>query len=165
LMDITEAETGSMHLELRPEDLAAIVREAAELYDIVSNERGVHVATRLTLGIVVKVDRRRIVQAVANLLDNAIKYTQGGGTVDVSVTGDDRWGVVEVADTGMGIAPEDQPRVWDRLFRGDRSRTERGLGLGLSLVKAVVEAHGGEVELHSEPGAGATFVVRLPRAS
>jgi signal transduction histidine kinase len=164
LMDITEAETGSMPLEKRPEDLATIVREAVELYDLVSNERGVHVVTRLTPGITVMVDRRRILQAVANLLDNAIKYTPGGGTVDVSVTGDERWGIVEIADTGMGIAAEDQQRVWDRLFRADQSRTERGLGLGLSLVKAVVEAHGGDVELHSEPGAGATFVVRLPRA-
>jgi signal transduction histidine kinase len=164
LMDITEAETGSMRLERRPEDLATVVREAVELYDLVSNERGVHVVTRLAPGITVMVDRRRILQAVANLLDNAIKYTPGGGTVDVSVTGDERWGIVEISDTGMGIALEDQPRVWDRLFRADQSRTERGLGLGLSLVKAVVEAHGGEVELHSEPGTGATFVVRLPRA-
>jgi signal transduction histidine kinase len=165
LMDITEAETGSMRLEKRPEDLAAIAREAVELYDLVSNERGVHVVTRLMPGIVVMADRRRILQAVANLLDNAIKYTPGGSTVEVSVTADERWGILEVADTGMGIAPEDQPRVWDRLFRADRSRAERGLGLGLSLVKAVVEAHGGEVELHSELGAGATFVVRLPRAT
>ena len=74
------------------------------------------------------------------------------------------WGVVSIADTGIGIPPEERPRVWDRLFRGDRSRTERGLGLGLSLVKAVVEAHGGEVRLESEVGVGSTFEVRLPRA-
>jgi signal transduction histidine kinase len=64
----------------------------------------------------------------------------------------------------MGISAEDRPRVWDRLYRGDRSRTERGLGLGLSLVRAVVEAHGGEVRLQSEVGVGSTFEVRLPRA-
>jgi signal transduction histidine kinase len=72
-------------------------------------------------------------------------------------------GILSVGDTGMGISPEDLPRVWDRLYRGDRSRTERGLGLGLSLVKAVVEAHGGEVRLQSEVGVGSTFEVRLPR--
>ena len=83
----------------------------------------------------------------ANLIDNAIKYTAPGGRVEVTVSGDEAWGVVSIADTGMGIPPEERPRVWDRLFRGDRSRTERGLGLGLSLVKAVVEAHGGEVRL------------------
>jgi signal transduction histidine kinase len=104
----------------------------------------------------------------ANLLDNALKYTAPGGHVDVTVTSDasdGTVGVLSVGDTGMGIAPEDLPRVWDRLYRGDRSRTERGLGLGLSLVKAVVEAHGGEVRLQSEVGVGSTFEVRLPRSS
>ena len=69
-----------------------------------------------------------------------------------------------MADNGPGIAPGDLPRIWERLFRGDASRSERGLGLGLSLVKAIVEAHGGRVEARSTPGQGATFVVRLPSA-
>ena len=65
-------------------------------------------------------------------------------------------------DTGRGIAAEDLPRIWDRLYRGDRSRSERGLGLGLSLVRAIVQAHGGEVEVESTLGDGSTFTVRLP---
>jgi signal transduction histidine kinase len=71
--------------------------------------------------------------------------------------------VLEVADTGIGIAAADQPRVWDRLFRADPSRSERGLGLGLSLVRAIVEAHGGSVALTSETGSGTRIVIRLPR--
>lgn len=164
LMDITEAETGAMRLEKRPEDLASIAREAVELYEHVSNERGVHVVTRLSHVVMVMVDRQRILQALANLLDNAIKYTPAGGNVEVSVTSSETEGIVTISDTGIGIAPEDQPLVWDRLFRGDRSRSERGLGLGLSLVKAIVEAHGGRVELRSTEGEGSTFEVRLPRA-
>jgi len=70
--------------------------------------------------------------------------------------------VLRVRDTGIGIPPEELPRIWDRLFRGDRSRTERGLGLGLSLVKAIVEAHGGQVAVESAPGRGALFIVTLP---
>ncbi len=124
---------------------------------------GVHIVTRLTPGVLVSVDRARIRQVCANLLDNAIKYTAPGGHVDVTVTSDVSMGILSVGDTGMGISPEDLPRVWDRLYRGDRSRTERGLGIGLSLVKAVVEAHGGEVRLQSEVGVGSTFEVRLPR--
>jgi signal transduction histidine kinase len=123
----------------------------------------VHIVTRLTPGVLVSVDRARIRQVCANLLDNAIKYTAPGGHVDVTVTSDVSMGILSVGDTGMGISPEDLPRVWDRLYRGDRSRTERGLGIGLSLVKAVVEAHGGEVRLQSEVGVGSTFEVRLPR--
>lgn len=164
LMDITEAETGAMRLDKQSEDLASIAREAVELYDHVSNERGVHVVTMLDAGTEVLVDRRRIMQACANLLDNAIKYTPAGGNVEVVVTREGASAVLSVKDTGIGISPDDQPYVWDRLFRADRSRTERGLGLGLSLVKAVVEAHGGSVALCSDVGKGASFVVRLPLA-
>ncbi|MGO8995243.1 MAG: sensor histidine kinase [Polyangiaceae bacterium] len=165
LMDISEAEAGSMRLDKHAEDLADIAREAVELYDLVSTERGVHIVTRLAPGIVVMVDRGRIRQVCANLIDNAIKYTAPGGRVEVTVSGDEDRGVVSIADTGIGIPPEERSRVWDRLFRGDRSRTERGLGLGLSLVKAVVEAHGGEVRLESDVGVGSTFEVRLRRTS
>jgi signal transduction histidine kinase len=112
----------------------------------------------------VLVDRRRVLQACANLVDNAIKYTAKGGRVDVAVGGDEAWGVVRVSDTGAGISNADAPRVWDRLFRGDRSRMASGLGLGLSLVKAVVEAQGGQAKLESEVGVGSTFEIRLRRA-
>lgn len=162
LMDITEAELGAMRLHKRPEELSGIAREAVELYEHVSSERGVHVVTRLSPGVEVLVDRQRVLQVAANLLDNAIKYTPAGGRAEVTVTKDERWGILAISDTGLGIPSEDRPHVWNRLFRGDRSRTERGLGLGLSLVKAIVEAHGGEVELRSEAGEGSTFHVRLP---
>ena len=84
--------------------------------------------------------------------------------MEVAIAPDGDWTILRVSDTGIGIAPEDRDRVWDRLFRADRSRGEPGLGLGLSLVKAVVEAHGGEVRLESTLGAGSTFEVRLRRA-
>jgi signal transduction histidine kinase len=164
LMDITGAETGAMRLDRHVEDLAAIVREAVDLYDIVSSERGVHIVTRLSPGVLVLVDRARMRQACANLIDNAVKYTGSGGRVEVTVLRDDDTALIRVLDTGRGIAPEDRSRVWERLYRGDHSRSERGLGLGLSLVKAVIEAHGGRVAVESEVGAGSTFEVRLPIA-
>jgi len=111
---------------------------------------------------VVTADRTRLEQAAANLIDNAIKYTPPGGRVDVEVKRSGDRAVLRVRDTGHGIAPDELPRIFDRLFRGDRSRAERGLGLGLSLVKAIVEAHGGSVEVASEVGHGSTFVVSLP---
>ena len=91
-----------------------------------------------------------------------MKYTPAGGRVDVEVLSDGDRALLRVRDTGIGIRPDELPRIWDRLFRGDTSRTERGLGLGLSLVKAVVEAHGGTVEVESEPGKGSVFTVSLP---
>jgi signal transduction histidine kinase len=98
----------------------------------------------------------------ANLLDNAVKYTPRGGSVALGVRREGAEAVFQVRDSGPGIPPEDQPRIFDRLFRGDRSRSERGLGLGLSLVKAIVEAHRGQVAVDSTPGQGSTFTVRLP---
>src|SRR5436305_2930022 len=96
------------------------------------------------------------------MLDNASKYTPSGVSVENSATREDNRAVLRVQDTGIGIPPAELPRIWERLFRGDQSRTERGLGLGLSLVKAVVEAHGGTVTVDSTPGHGSTFAVSLP---
>jgi signal transduction histidine kinase len=101
-------------------------------------------------------------QVVANLLDNAIKYTPPGGRVEVQTALEGAEAVLTVTDTGAGIPPAELPRIWERLYRGDASRSERGLGLGLSLVKAIVEAHAGRIEAASSPGRGSTFVVRLP---
>jgi signal transduction histidine kinase len=103
-------------------------------------------------------------QAFANLLDNALKYTPAGGMVSISCQEDGAVVRVIFRDTGMGIPPEDRLRIWERLYRGDRSRTQRGLGLGLSLVKAIVEAHQGQVAVTSTPGNGAEFTVSVPKS-
>jgi signal transduction histidine kinase len=111
----------------------------------------------------VPIDRIRIRQVFANLLDNALKYTGAGGRVEIRTRCEPSQAFIEVTDTGMGIPLEEIPRIWERLFRGDRSRSQRGLGLGLSLVKAIVEAHGGAVSVQSKVGQGSTFTVTLPR--
>jgi signal transduction histidine kinase len=110
----------------------------------------------------VLVDPVRMRQVFANLLDNALKYTPEGGAVRLSCGIEDGRALVRISDTGIGIAQSEQPRIWARLYRGDRSRSQRGLGLGLSLVKAIVEAHHGEVSVRSEPAHGAAFTVILP---
>ena len=109
------------------------------------------------------VDATRMRQAFANLLDNALKYTSDGGNVRLTCAVESGCVNVRVRDTGMGIPPNEQPRIWERLYRGDKSRSQRGLGLGLSLVKAIVEAHYGKVEVRSESGRGAEFTVWLPK--
>jgi len=107
-------------------------------------------------------DRTRLRQVVANLIENAVKYTDGGGRVEIDAAAEDAGIRVRVRDTGIGISESDLPLVWDRLYRADASRSARGLGLGLSLVKAIVEAHGGRVDVSSVPGQGSTFTVLLP---
>jgi signal transduction histidine kinase len=161
LMDITEAESGAMPLRREPVALSDIVERAVDLYRDTADAKGVTLSARADDGVHVSVDRTRLEQVAANLLDNAIKYTPPGGRVEMSANREEGRAVLRVSDTGMGIPADERPRIWDRLFRGDRSRTERGLGLGLSLVKAIVEAHGGTVSVDSQPGRGATFTVSL----
>jgi signal transduction histidine kinase len=104
-------------------------------------------------------------QAFANLIDNAVKYTPAPGHVTVRVRPTPSGVQVEIADSGPGISSADQPRIWERLYRGDQSRSQRGLGIGLSLVRAIVEAHGGTATVASELGHGSRFTVALPKAT
>jgi signal transduction histidine kinase len=125
----------------------------------VAEEKGVQLDQRVAPGCQVDGDRVRLQQALANLVDNALKYTPPGGRVEVRAEAAGARVLLTVADTGMGITEEDKPRIWQRLYRGDKSRSEKGLGLGLSLVKAIVQAHGGQVEVESRVGHGSEFRV------
>ena len=162
LMDISEAESGTMHLRREPVHLGDIVARAMDLYRDVADAKGIVLTVHAHADIVVEADGTRLEQVAANMIDNALKYTPAGGRVDIEVLTNGAHAQLRVRDSGVGIPHDQQPRIWDRLFRGDTSRSERGLGLGLSLVKAVVEAHGGTVDVVSEPGAGSVFTVSLP---
>jgi signal transduction histidine kinase len=163
LMDITEAEAGMMKLERTRTDLCELVREVVEVYQYVAEEHQVSLQPELPAACDADVDRNRIRQVFANLLDNAIKYTPADGRVRITVRSEGPWAVTVFSDTGIGIPEEEQVKIWARLYRGDKSRSQRGLGLGLSLVKAVVGAHGGTATVSSQPGAGAEFTIKLPK--
>ena len=162
LMDISEAESGTMQLQRESLMLADVVARAVDLYRDVAEAKGVALTADASVEVAVVADRTRLEQVAANLIDNAVKYTPPGGRVDVEVRRDGATAIMRVRDTGAGIPPDELPRIFERLFRGDTSRAERGLGLGLSLVRAIVEAHGGTVSVESEPGRGSVFTVSLP---
>ncbi|MFV1959961.1 MAG: sensor histidine kinase, partial [Planctomycetota bacterium] len=138
------------------------------LYELVAEERGDRLAVDVEPGLTVRADAGRLRQALANLVDNALKYGghgigDQGITVTLRARGNEGEVCLVVEDEGPGIPAEDLPRIFDRLYRGDRSRHERGLGLGLGFVRAIAEAHGGSVEVESTPGRGSVFTLRLPR--
>ena len=162
LMDITEAEAGMMNLQREPVDLCQLGREVVELYQYVAEEKKIATTTDFPGPCEVSVDLTLMRQVFANLLDNALKYTPEGGRVTIRIQSRNDEAIAVFRDTGIGIPFEEQDKIWTRLYRGDKSRSQRGLGLGLSLVKAVVEAHGGKITVLSKPSEGAEFVLRLP---
>ena len=162
LMDISEAETGTMALRRERVDLRELVQQTVDLYEDVAEERGITITSDVPESLTVDVDRVRMRQVLANLVDNAVKYTGDGGEVLIGGLRSEDGVTITVSDNGAGIPADELPHVWSRLYRGDKSRSTRGLGLGLSLVKAIVEAHGGTVSVASETGAGSRFEVHLP---
>ena len=165
LMEISEAEAGVLRLEKTENDLRDLTRQAVELYSDVAEAKQIKLEFAVGSAVPVFVDAVRTRQAVANLIDNAVKYTPEGGAVNLRVYEADGTAVLEVRDTGPGVPEAEQPRIWERLYRGDQSRSQSGLGLGLSLVRAIVEAHGGKATVRNSPERGAIFEVRLPRAN
>jgi signal transduction histidine kinase len=112
---------------------------------------------------VIAVDARMIQRLLSNLLDNAIKYTSAGGRVEVSLLQAEGWGAtLMVKDTGIGISAGDLPRIFERFYRGDQSRSKAGTGLGLSLARAIARAHGGDITVESRRHEGSLFAVTLP---
>ena len=164
LMDISEAETGLMQLDRQRFPLAPLVAEIVELFELVAEDKGITQTTEVPAELVCFADRNRLRQVLANLLDNALKYTPSGGNVKISAHAGVDGVVIVCQDSGIGIFAEDVAKIWDRLYRADKSRSQRGLGLGLSLVRAFMNAHGGRAEVQSTPGQGSTFILYLPSA-
>ena len=165
LMDAREMESGFVRLTLRPFNLTKLIDEIVDLYTLVAEEKEISLKTDLpTADMLVRGDRPRLVRVFANLIDNAIKYTPQRGSVIVSFTADDTGITTCVRDTGIGIPQEELALIWQRLFRGQQAReAEKGLGLGLNIVQAIVAAHGGKVWADSTSGQGTAFYVTLPR--
>jgi Signal transduction histidine kinase len=162
IMEISEAEVGMLKLDRTRCDLGEIARSAGSLYEEVAAAKSIELRIE-TVDTPVMADGTRVRQAVANLIDNALKYTPEGGGVTVTSESRDHEAVLTVRDTGPGVPEAEQARIWERLYRCDQSRSQSGLGLGLSMVRAIVEAHGGRVRVENAPTGGAIFELALPK--
>jgi two-component system sensor histidine kinase BaeS len=160
---LASAQGAWFNLERSLVDLADVAADAAGSLESRFAMNGVALTRRLSPA-VVNGDPRRLRQVVTNLLSNAAKFTPGGGKVDISVKKSADWARLEVSDSGPGIPDDEIQRIFDRFFRGRAGQASGGSGVGLAVVKDLVEAHGGEVHAESPASGGAVFVVRLPLA-
>jgi PAS domain S-box-containing protein len=163
LLDVSEIKAGQLRLEMRPVNLHAIVSLAIDAVGAPAGAKNIQISAALAEQAHVQGDPHRLQQIVWNLLVNAVKFTPEGGRVDVRLGRADTQVSIQVTDTGRGIEADALPRIFEPFWQGDAVRRQGGLGLGLTIVRTLVEAHGGRVEAASEgPGHGATFRVYLP---
>lgn len=167
LLDLSRLEEGELPLNLQELELQEFLHDLMQQTRLLAEKRGVSLSFAGTTPVFVRGDQLRLRQVFLNLLDNAVKYTQSGGKVELSLSSDSGYAKVAVADTGPGIPAEDLPCIFDRFYRVDkaRNRAHGGTGLGLSLVKSLTEAHNGKIEVTSELSKGTVFTVYLPLSS
>jgi heavy metal sensor kinase len=165
MLTLARIDEGRLQLLAAPVDLEELARSVVDSVRPLAERKGLRLRVRGGMAWV-RADRERLHQAVANLVENAVKYTQPGGSVEVMVWRDSGEAGVTVTDTGPGIPPTALPRIFDRFVRLDpsRSREAGGSGLGLSICREIVKAHGGRVWAESEPGKGSSFSIAIPTA-
>lgn len=164
LLTISRADAGDIQLHPTDVRLLGLARESVALLEILAEEKGQRLIVEGDDTIVVRADRLILRQALVNLIDNAVKYSPVSGRIDIRVRSGTRQAIVEVQDSGPGIAPEHRSRIFERFYRVDKARSHQagGAGLGLALAKWAAEVHGGQIEVESGAGRGSVFRIRLP---
>ena len=163
-LEIAETESGSASLPKLPIDLSTLVKTAHELFRPVAEEKAILFTVDVPPeSLFTRGDKSRLQRALAHLVDNGIKYTPSGGQLAISVKADRTNVRISISDSGIGIHPQDLPHIFERFYRGDKSRSTPGNGLGLSFAQAIVRAHGGKITVASSPGKGSSFTMTLTR--
>jgi len=162
MLVISKTEAGVNKLDTQEMDIGAVVRDACELFRAPAEDKDLRLVCDVPGNFSISGDNRLIQRMIANLLDNAIKYTPAGGSIEMTVNTVNDAATITVKDTGVGISEKDIPRIFERFYRCDPSRSEAGIGLGLSFARAIARAHGGDITVTSIPDQGSTFTVTLP---
>jgi heavy metal sensor kinase len=167
LLLLARADAGVLRMDLQPVDLAQLVEDVYGQAKVLADRRKITLLLGVMEPLSIRGDYERLRQVLLNLVDNGIKYTPSGGRVTLSLQRDGEWASLRVTDTGIGLSPGDQEKIFERFYRSaeDRSRGEGGAGLGLCIARSIAEAHGGKIQVESTPGLGSTFTVLLPLQS
>jgi len=162
MLDISEAEAGVSKLAMTEINISELISDACELFQPIAEDKRICLTQKTGTDLSIYADNQKLQRVIANLLDNALKYTPTGGTIAISAYKDGLEVVISFCDNGIGISEEDLPHIFKRFYRCDRSRSQPGIGLGLSLAQAIVSAHGGNISVASLPDNGSTFTLTLP---
>lgn len=163
IMDISEAESGTLKLKKEVLNLGQLVKSLVEMYEYIGEERNITITLK-ALECSINADPTRIRQAIGNILDNAVKYSPNNSIINIDMEIIDEQIILKIIDRGPGITKEDMPFIWDRLYRSPMVKSIPGTGLGLSLVKAVIMAHNGTIEVESSSDNGTMFIIYFSKA-
>ena len=164
LLDLSRLESGEVNLNLSPVDVGRVIQEVVEIHDAQARAKGVSLRADAGSAAVASADEGRLQQVLSNLVENAVKFTPSGGEVRVEVERKGRWLEVRALDSGVGVAAEDAPHVFERFYKADRSQGQGGTGLGLAIAKHIVQSHGGRIWVDSREGEGSVFGFTVPAA-
>lgn len=166
LLFLSRADMGEVKMERLPVQLESLLEDIHRQASLLGQERGIQVEIGLTKPVTVLGDELRLRELFLNLVDNAVKYSKPGGSVEIALTTEADQARITITDHGIGICPEDQKRIFGRFYRTDdaRAHTKKGTGLGLAICAWIVESHQGQIEVRSEVGKGSSFTVTLPPA-
>ena len=162
LLLLSRADQGRERLTLETLDLSELSQLEAEEFAEVASRRQIALEADIQPGVSVVADQTLLLRLWGNLLQNAVTYGKEGGHIWMKLTVEESWAVLRVQDDGIGISPEQLPKIWDRFFQADPSRSGDSSGLGLSMVQWIAAAHGGRASAESKLGEGSVFTVRLP---
>lgn len=162
IMDVSEAESGTMKVRKEPVELDILLENLKDIFEYVAEDKNIKLKLKSEKGLIVSADPTRLMQAFGNLLDNSIKFGSPGTEVSIVIKKENNQALISFIDMGIGIPAGEIEKIWDRLYRGDKSRSTSGLGIGLSVVKAIISVHEGTISVDSTEGKGSVFTVTLP---